>query len=176
MANGQRTACITGGTSGIGKALTLRLLADGWTVFAVGRTSKHAEQLQNEVAEPEAVRLHVSQGDLRDYSLCEEISSRIGRSANRLDLLVNGAGTIGAGGVLEENPERWDLVISSNLTPAFNMTKDASNCSPMLAAPTSSTSHLYALSALADQLHIPSARPGWICLHGQRPGNWPLKV
>ena len=104
------TACVAGGTSGIGRALTLRLLAEGWTVFAIGRNPHHAEQIKNEaMADGESGRLHVTHGDLRNYSLCEEIASRISQESASLNLLVNAAGTIGAGGVLAENPERWDL-------------------------------------------------------------------
>lgn len=126
MSNEPRTACVTGGTSGIGKALTLRLLDEGWTVFAVGRTDKHAVELENEVSDERKSRLHVTHADLREYEVCVDIASEIDKASGRLELLVNGAGTIGAGGVLEESPERWDLVITSNLTPAFNMTKACS--------------------------------------------------
>lgn len=116
-------ACIAGGTSGIGRATTLRLLAKGWDVISIGRTVEHATELSNIVASHEAPRLSVKSADLCSYEECEALAEYLNVRYGKLDVLVNAAGTIGAGGVQEETPDRWGQVIASNLTPAFNMTK-----------------------------------------------------
>lgn len=118
-----KVACIAGGTSGIGRALSEQLLKDGWTVYAVGLNAEHAAKFTDEAGADAGNRLHVRYGDLRDIGLCREFAAEIRNQFSRLDLLVNSAGTIGAGGIREENAERWNLVVSSNLTPVFNMTK-----------------------------------------------------
>ncbi|GAA2157146.1 SDR family NAD(P)-dependent oxidoreductase [Actinomadura napierensis] len=118
-----KVACIAGGTSGIGRALAERLLTEGWSVYAIGRNAEHAAELTNTVASDVETRLFVKHGDLRNIEFCQAISQEIGERFERVDLLVNAAGTIGAGGIKDESAERWNEVVSSNLSPAFNMTK-----------------------------------------------------
>jgi NAD(P)-dependent dehydrogenase (short-subunit alcohol dehydrogenase family) len=131
-----KVACITGGTSGIGRSLTLQLLSQGWTVESVGRTEKHAQELESAIQDREGERLRVHRVDLRNYDACQELAAEMERVHGRLDLLVNGAGTIGAGGVRQETPERWDSVVTVNLMSAFYMTK---TCVDLLAKTESSS-------------------------------------
>ena len=81
-----RTALITGGTAGLGRALTHDLVADGWTVVTDGRHADRAEGL------PDGVRFVA--GDITDpehtTALVEEV-----RDLGRLDLLVHNASTLG---------------------------------------------------------------------------------
>ena len=81
-----RTALITGGTAGLGRALTHALVADGWTVVTDGRHADRAADL------PDGVRFVA--GDITDpehmTALVEEV-----RDLGRLDLLVHNASTLG---------------------------------------------------------------------------------
>jgi 3-oxoacyl-[acyl-carrier protein] reductase len=156
MSDNSRVACITGGTSGMGKALTLRLLLEGWTVFAVGRTPRHAAELDREVGDGEKARLHISHADLRDYLACEGVATAIDQTTGKVDLLVNGAGTIGVGGVLAENPDRWDLVISSNLTTAFNMIKTCAELLKRASDSNGESSNIINISSVCSLRPCPS--------------------
>lgn len=121
--NAARVACISGGTSGIGRAIAENLLDDGFTVFAFGKNQRHADELSGDFTEHQNNRLFVRQLDVRDFDACVEIASSIEATADRLDLLVNAAGTVAAGGVEAHTHEQWERVISTNLTGAFNLTK-----------------------------------------------------
>jgi|ERR1035437_1463542 NAD(P)-dependent dehydrogenase (short-subunit alcohol dehydrogenase family) len=117
----RRVACITGGTSGIGRALSLRYLDEGWKVLAIGKGETHALELEKTASGSGELTVHVA--DLTEFAKCSVIAKEIEQTDARLDLLVNAAGTIGSGGVQEETPARFEDVIKGNLWSAFNMTK-----------------------------------------------------
>jgi NAD(P)-dependent dehydrogenase (short-subunit alcohol dehydrogenase family) len=115
-------ACISGGTSGIGAEVTAQLLARGDEVFVVGRTTEQARQFEERV-DSASGHLTILTGDLREAAFADEIATRIEKSAGRLDLLVNGAGTISGGGLTAETLDVWQRVMTTNLDTAFNLTK-----------------------------------------------------
>jgi NAD(P)-dependent dehydrogenase (short-subunit alcohol dehydrogenase family) len=107
-----RTALVVGGTSGIGAATALRLVADGATVIAAGLgTSAASAELRK------AARLH--ELDLREAGALEEL---IG-SLDQLDVLVNAAGIIRRGD--EHRPEVFREVVEINLTGAMRAAEAA---------------------------------------------------
>lgn len=116
----EKVACIIGGTSGIGKELCKSLLEDSYFVFAIGKGQKHANELKNEVPND---KLFVMIGDVLDETFCKKILETINEKFGKLDVLVNGAGTISGGGIRVESLELWQNVISNNLTACFTMTK-----------------------------------------------------
>lgn len=116
----KKVACIIGGTSGIGKDLTKTLLEDGFNVFAIGKGQKHADELQNEI---QTDSLQIMVGNVLEESFCKRIAETIQNQFEKLDVLVNGAGTISNGGIRIESLEVWQNVISTNLTASFIVTK-----------------------------------------------------
>ena len=81
-----RTALITGGTAGLGRALTHALAADGWTVITDGRHADRAADL------PDDVRFVA--GDITDPDHTAALVAEV-RDLGRLDLLVHNASTLG---------------------------------------------------------------------------------
>lgn len=116
-------ACVTGGTSGIGRAVVLALLADGCSVFAVGRYEGHAEELREAVNGDESGELHVIVGDVADAGFCRELRETVDQKDAGLGLLVNAAGTISGGGIRVESLDDWKRVIDTNLTGMFAVTQ-----------------------------------------------------
>ena len=98
---------MTGGTRGIGAAVSERLRADGWTVVTLGRTGG---DVQADVGDPAAV---------------DEAFERVEAEHGRVLVLVNNAGERRDGLAIRMRPEQWDAVIATNLTGAFNCTRRA---------------------------------------------------
>lgn len=119
-----RVVIVTGASSGIGRACALALGGEGARVVATGRRRERLEQVADAIvhAGGEAV---TATGDVRDQTTC---TAWVGLAIERfgaLDGLVNAAGVIGSGGLMETPAEEWDRVLDSNLRSVFLMTGTA---------------------------------------------------
>jgi NAD(P)-dependent dehydrogenase (short-subunit alcohol dehydrogenase family) len=117
-----RVAVVTGAGSGIGRAVSGALAADGFTLVLAGRRpgpieATAAELGGNAVAVP---------CDVSDAASVAELFGVVRARFGRLDLLFNNAG-IGTPAIpLEDLPlERWKAVVDTNLTGAFLCTQEA---------------------------------------------------
>jgi NAD(P)-dependent dehydrogenase (short-subunit alcohol dehydrogenase family) len=122
MASHNKVAIVTGAGTGIGKAVALALLKDGYRVVLAGRRK---EPLERVVAESGARALAVPT-DVSDAQSVRALFTRAKEAFTRLDLLFNNAG-VGAPGVpLEElSFEQWKTVVDINLTGVFLCTQEA---------------------------------------------------
>jgi NAD(P)-dependent dehydrogenase (short-subunit alcohol dehydrogenase family) len=114
-----KVAVVTGAGSGIGKAVALELLAEGYRVVLAGRRRELLEALAGEgaIAVPT---------DVRDPESVRALFARTKAEFGRLDLLFNNAGINVPGVALEElSYEDWRAVIDTNLTGAFLCTQEA---------------------------------------------------
>jgi NAD(P)-dependent dehydrogenase (short-subunit alcohol dehydrogenase family) len=113
----ERIAVVTGGGTGIGRAVAQALARDGWHVAVAGRRREALEQVGAALAVPTDVRDPASV-----HALFDAVHERFGR----LDLLFNNAG-IGAPGVPLEDLglEQWQAVVETNLTGPFLCTQEA---------------------------------------------------
>lgn len=125
MTGNGKIAMVTGAGSGIGRATTLALLKDGYSVVLAGR---RAETLERTVAAAGAdgTRARVVVADVSDAASVRGLFDKTKATFGRLDLLFNNAG-IGAPPLpLEELTfEQWRRVIDVNLTGAFLCTQGA---------------------------------------------------
>jgi NAD(P)-dependent dehydrogenase (short-subunit alcohol dehydrogenase family) len=115
---------VTGAGSGIGKAVSLALAADGYAVVLAGRRADALEQTARE-ARPESRMLPVPT-DVADPDSVRALFARTTEAFGRLDLLFNNAG-VGAPGVPidELSVEQWRAVVDTNLTGVFLCTQQA---------------------------------------------------
>jgi NAD(P)-dependent dehydrogenase (short-subunit alcohol dehydrogenase family) len=125
MANGGKTAVVTGAGSGIGRAAALALLRDGWSVVLAGRRREPLEQTAA-AAGPDAARALLAPADVSDPASVHALFEKTKAAFGRLDLLFNNAG-IGAPPVpLEDlSLEQWRRVVDVNLTGPFLCTQAA---------------------------------------------------
>jgi NAD(P)-dependent dehydrogenase (short-subunit alcohol dehydrogenase family) len=109
-----KTAVVTGGGSGLGRAMATRLAAGGYHVVVAGRT----ESSLTEVAARTGGTAVVT--DVRSLDSVTALFDVVRDRFGRLDLLVNNAGMFGRGGRLADlAPADWQDVVDTNLTGAF---------------------------------------------------------
>jgi len=117
MSSAPRTAVVTGAGSGIGRAVALALLEDGYHVALAGRRADALAETAALAAAGDrslAVPTDVSQPDAVDA-----LFARVGAAWGRLDLLFNNAG-MGAGAPFEDlSLAQWKAVVDVNLTGMF---------------------------------------------------------
>lgn len=115
----QRIALVTGAGSGIGRAVALGLLQDGFHVVLSGR---RPEPLAEVAAIAEAAGQHalVLPADVRDEHSVQALFDTIEQRYGRLDVLFNNAGVNAPAVPMDELPvERWRDVIDTNITGVF---------------------------------------------------------
>jgi meso-butanediol dehydrogenase / (S,S)-butanediol dehydrogenase / diacetyl reductase len=107
------TALITGGGSGIGAAVAAALAGQSWDVCVAGR---RREALEDVAARTGA---HPVSVDVSDPADAQRVVQACLERFGRLDALVVSSGTGAGGAVLEQTLERWNRVLSTNLTGTF---------------------------------------------------------
>jgi acetoacetyl-CoA reductase len=113
-----RVAVVTGGTRGIGHAISLALKYKGCRVAATyAGNDVAARQFQAETGIP------VYKFDVGDFAACQEGVTRITRDLGPVDILVNNAGITRDAMLHRMTKENWDAVIRTNLDSVFNMTR-----------------------------------------------------
>jgi NAD(P)-dependent dehydrogenase (short-subunit alcohol dehydrogenase family) len=131
MASGSRTALVTGAGTGVGKAVALAFLKDGYRVALAGRRKEMLEQTAKE-AGGSAKNALVVPTDVGKPDQVKALFDRIKQDFGRLDALFNNAGGNAPGVAFEDLPfEKWQSVVDVNLTgmflcaqAAFRMMKD----------------------------------------------------
>jgi NAD(P)-dependent dehydrogenase (short-subunit alcohol dehydrogenase family) len=125
MAQSQKVALVTGAGTGIGKAVALALMKEGYAVVLAGRRQDKLEETANEGKSTGAKSLVVPT-DVSDAASIKALFAKTKATFGRLDVLFNNAG-IGAPAVpLEDLPlETWRKVVDTNLTGMFLCTQEA---------------------------------------------------
>jgi acetoacetyl-CoA reductase len=111
-----RLALVTGGTRGIGAAISTTLKNAGYNVVAnyAGNDSA-AEAFRKETGIP------VYKFDVGDFTACEKAVKRINEDHGPVEVLVNNAGITRDATLHKMSHQQWDDVIRTNLTSCFNM-------------------------------------------------------
>jgi NAD(P)-dependent dehydrogenase (short-subunit alcohol dehydrogenase family) len=123
-ANG-KVAVVTGGGSGIGRAVSLAFLTDGWRVALAGR---HRASLDRTVEQAGAGGRNALAivADVTDPASVRALFARTAEAFGRVDVLFNNAGVSSPATALEEVPfAEWSRVVATNLTGAFLCTQEA---------------------------------------------------
>jgi acetoacetyl-CoA reductase len=111
-----RVAVVTGGTRGIGEAISLGLKDAGYKVAAIyaGNDEKAREF-------SERTGIAVFKWDVSSYEACRQGVAQVEKDLGPVDVIVNNAGITRDGVLHRMTPEQWNEVIQTNLTSCFNM-------------------------------------------------------
>ena len=114
-----KIALVTGAGSGIGRAVALSLLADGYKVVVTGRRIEPLQELEVLAREQGGEVLAVS-SDVRDPASVEALFATIEEVYGRVDVVFNNAGVNAPAVPVDELPvENWLNVINTNVTGVF---------------------------------------------------------
>jgi 3-oxoacyl-[acyl-carrier protein] reductase len=126
-----RIAVVTGASRGIGKAVALRLAAEGRHVVLVSRSPGLLAELKFQI-EQAGGSAGVEPADVSDTAAVTTMIERVAEKHGRLDILVNNAGITRDGLLMRMSDEDWSAVIQTNLTSVFAAIRAAAR--PMLRA------------------------------------------
>lgn len=118
-------AIVTGGTRGIGLATAEQFAAGGATTIATYRSDDEAAAEAAAKLKEYDTSTAVEQFDVSDFDAVANAFSRIVDEYGRPTILVNNAGRMDNGLVVRMDPEQWTSVLETNLTGAFNCTREA---------------------------------------------------
>lgn len=116
----QKTAVVTGASSGIGKAIVASLSEAGYAVMAAGRDKARTQQLQDP-----SKNIHAWVGDLNIASNCDQLVADCVAQFGRLDVLVNNAGIYSSATAENTTDEIWLQTITTNLSAPFYLSRAA---------------------------------------------------
>ena len=120
-----KVALVTGAGTGIGKAVALAFLQEGYRVTLTGRRKELLEQAVVEAGTVAGQALIVP-ADVRDPADVRALFTQTKEAFGRLDVLFNNAGVSAPGIPLEDlSYEQWQAVVDTNLTGAFLCTQEA---------------------------------------------------
>jgi acetoacetyl-CoA reductase len=113
-----RVALVTGGTRGIGRAISVALKDAGYKVAAnYGGNDAAANTFQKETG------IAVYKFDVGDFDACKAGVAKVAADLGPIEVLVNNAGITRDKPLHRMERHEWDAVIATNLTSAFNMTR-----------------------------------------------------
>ena len=111
-------AIVTGGTRGIGEAISVALRGAGHTVAATYAGNNEAAK---RFAERTGIRTY--KFDVSDYDACLDAVERIAKDLGPIGILVNNAGITRDGTMHRMSFDRWNAVLQTNLSSCFNMSR-----------------------------------------------------
>ena len=118
-----RTALVTGGSRGIGRAIALELAAHGADIAVNYVAGADGARETAAAAVALGVRAHVVQCDVADADAVATMVKEINAELAAPDIVVNNAGITRDGLVMRMKDDDWDAVLATDLTGAFSVTR-----------------------------------------------------
>jgi 3-oxoacyl-[acyl-carrier protein] reductase len=120
-----KTALVTGGSRGIGRAIVELLAREGAKVYLTYLSNTPAAEEVQRQASQNGGSIHLVQGDVRKQEDAIKIVDKIIEEQETLDILVNNAGVVKDSLLIAMDKDQWDDVIDTNLGGVFHFTRAA---------------------------------------------------
>ena len=117
-----KTALVTGGGRGLGKAVALALAAEGVNVAITGRNENNLKSVVAEI-ESKGVKSSYSVFDVTDKKQVFASLEKLQNDFGKFDILINNAGIAAFGGILEMDDEQWEDIVKTNLFGPYYVVK-----------------------------------------------------
>jgi len=117
-----RVAIVTGGGTGIGRALALALAKEGARVVICGRREAPLREVVEMIASDDKEGVWI-QGDISVEEDVERVVHKALQCFGTIDILINNAGISGGGWIHEHSVRKWDHIIAVNLRGPFLMAR-----------------------------------------------------
>ena len=117
-----KTALVTGGGRGLGKAVALALAAEGVNVAITGRNENNLKSVVAEI-ESKGVKSSYSVFDVTDKKQVFISLEKLQNDFGKFDILINNAGIAAFGGILEMDDEQWEDIVKTNLFGPYYVVK-----------------------------------------------------
>ncbi len=118
-----KTAVVTGGASGIGKATAERFLEEGAKVAIMDLSEDSCRAVSDELKQKGYEPVFIT-GDVSDYDDVKRMVSEAVKALGRIDVLFNNAGILVEGTVEQVSEEAWDRIMDVNVKGVFLMCKE----------------------------------------------------
>lgn len=115
-----KTAIVTGGSRGIGRACVVRLAQEGAQVAFVYQNNQQAAEALAAELQSAPGKVRAVQADVRDWQRVHEIVDQLFEEWSKIDVLVNSAGIVQDGLLGAMTGDQWRNVIETNLGGTFN--------------------------------------------------------
>lgn len=120
----RKIALITGATSGLGKAIALRLAKEGYDVIITGRRKDRLEELEREIEIKYESKVYSLCFDVRIYNEVEKAISELPEEWQKIDILVNNAGlAVGLDPIQQGVVDDWERMIDTNIKGLLYVTR-----------------------------------------------------
>ena len=127
-----KTAIVTGGARGIGRAISVKLASEGANVVICDLVINEAAEETIKLIEEQGVKAAAFPANVTVAEDCENLFKQATEQFGQVDILVNNAGVTRDNLIMRMKEEDFDLVISTNLKGTYNMMKAATR--PMMKA------------------------------------------
>ena len=112
-----KVSVVTGAGGGIGRAIAKRFADEGATLILADSNAQSLSDTAD--ALPAGARYSTVKGNLRDKAFCQSLVDGAVERYGRVDILINNAGIITRGTILETTDDDWDLTLDVNVSAVF---------------------------------------------------------
>jgi short-subunit dehydrogenase len=120
----RKTAIVTGGTKGAGRAIATLFAEKGFDVWVCARNEENLTDMKSQWQKRfPGLDLHVFQADLSEKAQVLAFATHVLQTCPRIDVLVNNAGLYLPGNLVDEPDGNLELLLNTNLLSAYHLTR-----------------------------------------------------